>query len=130
MTVYDVVWPRSPRTAEPVSLAPRPASLEGKRIAFLAATWPDLNDDWTAVQKRADEQKNDKVQAMNRLVCPISKSCSKTFRRSCHTRGKKPTVAANNNKMEPRSRNMNSGAIRAWIEGLEHVSPIRRSKCP
>ena len=35
MTVYDVVWPRSPRTAEPVSLAPRPASLEGKRIAFL-----------------------------------------------------------------------------------------------
>jgi dipeptidyl aminopeptidase/acylaminoacyl peptidase len=36
---------------------------DGKRIAFLAATWPDLNDDWAAVQKRADEQKNDKVQA-------------------------------------------------------------------
>ena len=36
---------------------------DGKRIAFLAATWPDLNDDWAAVRKRADEQKNDKVQA-------------------------------------------------------------------
>lgn len=36
---------------------------DGKRIAFLAGTWPDLNDDWAAVQKRADEQKNDKVQA-------------------------------------------------------------------
>jgi hypothetical protein len=35
MTDYAVVWPRSPRTAEPVALAPRPTSLEGRRIAFL-----------------------------------------------------------------------------------------------
>lgn len=35
MSDYDVVWPRSPRTAELVSLAPRPASLEGKRVAFI-----------------------------------------------------------------------------------------------
>jgi hypothetical protein len=35
MSDYDVVWPRSPRTAELVTLAPRPASLEGKRIAFI-----------------------------------------------------------------------------------------------
>lgn len=36
---------------------------DGKRIGFVAATWPDLDDDWTAVQKRLDERKNDKVQA-------------------------------------------------------------------
>jgi len=35
MTDYDVVWPRSPRTAEPMPLAPRPSSLEGKRVAFV-----------------------------------------------------------------------------------------------
>ena len=32
---YAVVWPRSPKTAELVTLAPRPASLEGKKVAFL-----------------------------------------------------------------------------------------------
>jgi len=36
---------------------------DGKRIAFMASTWSDLNDDWDAVKKRVDEQKNDKVQA-------------------------------------------------------------------
>ncbi len=36
---------------------------DGKRIAFLATTWADLNDDWDAVKKRIDEQKNDKTQA-------------------------------------------------------------------
>jgi dipeptidyl aminopeptidase/acylaminoacyl peptidase len=36
---------------------------DGKRIAFMATTWSDLNDDWDAVKKRVDEQKNDKVQA-------------------------------------------------------------------
>ncbi len=35
MSDYDVLWPRSPRTADLVSLAPRPASLEGRRIAFM-----------------------------------------------------------------------------------------------
>jgi hypothetical protein len=35
MTDYAVVWPRSPRTAEPVQLAPRLTSLEGRRIAFV-----------------------------------------------------------------------------------------------
>ena len=36
---------------------------DGKRIAFTASTWPDLNDNWDAVKKRQDEQKDDKVQA-------------------------------------------------------------------
>jgi len=36
---------------------------DGKRLAFVASTWPDLNGDWTAVQKRLDERKADKVQA-------------------------------------------------------------------
>ncbi|HVR99876.1 MAG TPA: S9 family peptidase [Thermoanaerobaculia bacterium] len=36
---------------------------DGKRIAFLASTWADLNGDWKAVEKRAKEQKDDKVQA-------------------------------------------------------------------
>ncbi len=36
---------------------------DGKRIAFTASTWPDLDDDWKGVQKRLDEQKDDKVQA-------------------------------------------------------------------
>jgi dipeptidyl aminopeptidase/acylaminoacyl peptidase len=36
---------------------------DGKRIGFLAATWPDLNDDFEAVKKRLDERKEDKVQA-------------------------------------------------------------------
>lgn len=36
---------------------------DGKRIAFTAQTWPDLDADWKAVQKRLDEQKDDKVQA-------------------------------------------------------------------
>lgn len=32
---YEVVWPRSPKTAELASLAPRHGDLEGKKIAFL-----------------------------------------------------------------------------------------------
>lgn len=36
---------------------------DGKRLGFLAATWPDVNDDWTAVEKRAKELKDDKTQA-------------------------------------------------------------------
>jgi dipeptidyl aminopeptidase/acylaminoacyl peptidase len=36
---------------------------DGKRIGFVASTWPDLNGDWPAVQKRLDENKADKVQA-------------------------------------------------------------------
>jgi dipeptidyl aminopeptidase/acylaminoacyl peptidase len=52
-----------PLTKLPVA-AQKPRWLaDGKRIAFLAATWSDLNGDWPAVQKRLDEQKNDKVQA-------------------------------------------------------------------
>lgn len=36
---------------------------DGQRIGFVAATWPDLNADWPAVQKRLDETKADKTQA-------------------------------------------------------------------
>jgi dipeptidyl aminopeptidase/acylaminoacyl peptidase len=36
---------------------------DGRRIGFVASTWPDLNGDWPAVQKRLDENKADKVQA-------------------------------------------------------------------
>ena len=36
---------------------------DGKRIGFVASTWPDLNGDWPAIQKRLDENKADKVQA-------------------------------------------------------------------
>ncbi|HEX5718856.1 MAG TPA: S9 family peptidase [Thermoanaerobaculia bacterium] len=36
---------------------------DGKRIGFVASTWPDLNGDWPAVQKRLDENKADKIQA-------------------------------------------------------------------
>lgn len=35
MADYSVVWPRGPKTAKLVELAPRLPSLEGKRIAFL-----------------------------------------------------------------------------------------------
>lgn len=35
MSDYAVVWPRSPKTAELVTLAERPASLDGKKVAFL-----------------------------------------------------------------------------------------------
>jgi hypothetical protein len=35
MGEYEVVWPRSPKTAEVTALAPRLASLEGRTIAFL-----------------------------------------------------------------------------------------------
>ncbi|MEA2564206.1 MAG: hypothetical protein QOH06_5710 [Acidobacteriota bacterium] len=36
---------------------------DGQRIGFVASTWPDLNGDWPAIQKRLDENKADKVQA-------------------------------------------------------------------
>jgi dipeptidyl aminopeptidase/acylaminoacyl peptidase len=54
--------------AEPVTdlpVAPQDPrwSPDGRRIYFLASTWPDLNDDWEAVGKRVEEQKDDKVQA-------------------------------------------------------------------
>ena len=35
MPDYEVVWPRSPRTAEVTALAPRLSSLEGRTVAFL-----------------------------------------------------------------------------------------------
>jgi hypothetical protein len=35
MSEYEVVWPRSPKTAEVTPLAPRLESLEGRTIAFL-----------------------------------------------------------------------------------------------
>lgn len=35
MSEYAVVWPRSPKTAEVVELAERPATLEGRKVAFL-----------------------------------------------------------------------------------------------
>lgn len=35
MSEYQVVWPRSPRTAEVAELAPRLPSLEGRTVAFL-----------------------------------------------------------------------------------------------
>ncbi len=35
MSEYAVVWPRGPKTAKLVDLAPRLESLEGKRIAIL-----------------------------------------------------------------------------------------------
>ena len=61
--------------AEPVTELPvavqDPKWLDDGRIAFLATTFPDLNDDFAAVKKRLDEQKDDKVQAKvtdNRLL--------------------------------------------------------------
>ena len=35
MSEYAVVWPRGPKTAKLVDLAPRLASLEGKKVAIL-----------------------------------------------------------------------------------------------
>jgi hypothetical protein len=35
MSEYDVLWPRAPRTAPVGKLAARPASLEGRKVAFL-----------------------------------------------------------------------------------------------
>ena len=50
--------------AEPLTDLPvAPASAQwfpdGKRIAFAARTWPDLNDDFEAVKKRLDERKEE-----------------------------------------------------------------------
>jgi dipeptidyl aminopeptidase/acylaminoacyl peptidase len=52
-----------PITKLPVAVQEPRWLADGRRIAFLASTWPDLNDDWPAVQKRLDERKADKVQA-------------------------------------------------------------------
>ena len=44
---------------------------DGKRIVFLASTWPDVNDDFDALKKRIDEREKDKVKAYvteNRLL--------------------------------------------------------------
>jgi dipeptidyl aminopeptidase/acylaminoacyl peptidase len=44
---------------------------DGRSIAFVASTWPDLNGDFDAVKKRLDENDKDKVKAKiteNRLV--------------------------------------------------------------
>ena len=54
--------------AEPVTDLPMAAGEprwfpDGRRVAFLGLTWPDLNDDFAAVRKRLDEQKEDKTQA-------------------------------------------------------------------
>lgn len=35
MSNYDVVWPRSAQSIDPQALAPRPADLNGKTVAFL-----------------------------------------------------------------------------------------------
>ena len=35
MADHDVVWPRAPRTTPVGKLAPRPASLAGRKVAFL-----------------------------------------------------------------------------------------------
>ena len=35
MAEFDVLWPRSPRTAPVGKLAPRPATLSGGKVAFL-----------------------------------------------------------------------------------------------
>jgi hypothetical protein len=35
MSEYEVVWPRSPKTAEVTALAPRLTALEGRTVAFL-----------------------------------------------------------------------------------------------
>lgn len=34
---------------------------DGKRIAFLVSTWPDLDDDWEAVEARIEERKESKA---------------------------------------------------------------------
>jgi dipeptidyl aminopeptidase/acylaminoacyl peptidase len=52
-----------PVTKLPVAVQSPRWLADGKHLAFSASTWSDLNADWTAVQKRLDEQKNDKVQA-------------------------------------------------------------------
>ena len=52
-----------PVTKLPVAVQKPRWLADGKRLAFSAATWSDLNADWPAVQKRLDEQKGDKVQA-------------------------------------------------------------------
>ena len=36
---------------------------DGRRIAFAASTWPDLNDDFAAVEARIEARKKDKTQA-------------------------------------------------------------------
>jgi dipeptidyl aminopeptidase/acylaminoacyl peptidase len=36
---------------------------DGKSLVFVAPTWPDLNDDFTAVKKRLDDLDGDKVKA-------------------------------------------------------------------
>lgn len=44
---------------------------DGKSIAFVSSTWPDLNGDFAAVKKRLDDNDKDKVKAKiteNRLV--------------------------------------------------------------
>jgi len=44
---------------------------DGKSIAFVANTWPDLNDDFDAVKRRLDDNDKDKVKAKiseNRLL--------------------------------------------------------------
>jgi dipeptidyl aminopeptidase/acylaminoacyl peptidase len=36
---------------------------DGKSLAFVGSTWPDLNDDWDAIKKRNEEREKDKVKA-------------------------------------------------------------------
>jgi dipeptidyl aminopeptidase/acylaminoacyl peptidase len=52
-----------PVTKLPVAVQGPKWFRDGKRLGFVASTWPDLNGDWTAVQKRLDAHKADKVQA-------------------------------------------------------------------
>jgi dipeptidyl aminopeptidase/acylaminoacyl peptidase len=70
------VLPLAGGEAEPVTALPIAVSSprwfpDGRRIAFLASTWPDLNDDFDAVRERLDEEKERKVTvhtSENRLV--------------------------------------------------------------
>ena len=50
-------------TSLPVAASDPRWFADGKRIAFLASTWPDLNGDFAAVKKRTEAQKKDKTKA-------------------------------------------------------------------
>ncbi|CAM2010904.1 S9 family peptidase [Acanthopleuribacter pedis] len=52
-----------PLTNLPVSPSAAQWFPDGKRLLFMAKTWPDLKDDFEAVAKRLKEQKNDPTKA-------------------------------------------------------------------
>ncbi|HYU35080.1 MAG TPA: S9 family peptidase [Thermoanaerobaculia bacterium] len=79
---------------------------DGKRIAVMASTWPDLNDDWDAVKKRVDEQKNDKTQAK------ISDSRVLRFWDEYHTDARRNHIFAVD---------LESGKAQDLTPGLDHL---------